>query len=198
MEAKLCPDGSYVGRGGPDCDFDLCPGEQTKGGVSTGSSGSTSGAMGSIAAVNPVSPTTPAATPVPNSAWDVYKNPTYFLTFSYPSGWEVRDLKPYPRTDVKFRHGYGPRQSFVARGWVEASSLPVAELIEQVKKEEGGTATDQPGQMLGSYSVSIVRITNGTTSVDHWFVRAHDLSYHFTATGSVSEVAEIAKTYKIQ
>jgi tryptophan-rich sensory protein len=25
MEAKLCPDGSYVGRVGPDCEFALCP-----------------------------------------------------------------------------------------------------------------------------------------------------------------------------
>lgn len=27
MDAKLCPDGSYVGRIGPDCQFALCPGE---------------------------------------------------------------------------------------------------------------------------------------------------------------------------
>jgi hypothetical protein len=27
MEAKLCPDGSYVGRTGPDCEFSPCPGE---------------------------------------------------------------------------------------------------------------------------------------------------------------------------
>lgn len=26
MEAKLCPDGSYVGRGGPNCEFAPCPG----------------------------------------------------------------------------------------------------------------------------------------------------------------------------
>ncbi len=26
MDAKLCPDGSYVGRVGPDCEFALCPG----------------------------------------------------------------------------------------------------------------------------------------------------------------------------
>ncbi len=26
MEAKLCPDGSYVGRMGPDCKFEQCPG----------------------------------------------------------------------------------------------------------------------------------------------------------------------------
>ncbi len=27
MEAKLCPDGSYVGRTGPNCEFTACPGE---------------------------------------------------------------------------------------------------------------------------------------------------------------------------
>lgn len=25
MEAKICPDGSAVGRSGPKCEFDLCP-----------------------------------------------------------------------------------------------------------------------------------------------------------------------------
>ena len=25
MEAKECPDGSYVGRGGPNCEFTECP-----------------------------------------------------------------------------------------------------------------------------------------------------------------------------
>ena len=25
LEAKMCPDGSYVGRVGPDCQFALCP-----------------------------------------------------------------------------------------------------------------------------------------------------------------------------
>ncbi len=27
MDAKQCPDGSYVGRVPPDCDFAPCPGE---------------------------------------------------------------------------------------------------------------------------------------------------------------------------
>ncbi len=25
MEAKMCPDGSYVGRTGPNCEFSPCP-----------------------------------------------------------------------------------------------------------------------------------------------------------------------------
>lgn len=31
MEAKVCPDGSYVGRSGPNCEFDPCPGENNQG-----------------------------------------------------------------------------------------------------------------------------------------------------------------------
>lgn len=31
MEAKQCPDGSYVGRTGPNCSFAACPGETTSG-----------------------------------------------------------------------------------------------------------------------------------------------------------------------
>lgn len=27
MDAKVCPDGSYVGRVGPNCEFAPCPGE---------------------------------------------------------------------------------------------------------------------------------------------------------------------------
>ncbi len=30
MEAKLCPDGSYVGRGGPNCEFANCPSQVVK------------------------------------------------------------------------------------------------------------------------------------------------------------------------
>jgi plastocyanin len=29
LEAKLCPDGSYVGRVGPNCEFALCPGSSS-------------------------------------------------------------------------------------------------------------------------------------------------------------------------
>lgn len=29
MDAKMCPDGSYVGRTGPKCEFQACPGDKT-------------------------------------------------------------------------------------------------------------------------------------------------------------------------
>jgi hypothetical protein len=44
MDAKLCPDGSYVGRTGPNCEFAVCPGgspvtSSGTGGVSPNGSG---------------------------------------------------------------------------------------------------------------------------------------------------------------
>ena len=36
MEAKLCPDGSAVGRTGPNCEFAACPGEPGAGGGDAG------------------------------------------------------------------------------------------------------------------------------------------------------------------
>lgn len=39
MEAKLCPDGSYVGRTGPNCEFAACPGATSTGGTAPYDSG---------------------------------------------------------------------------------------------------------------------------------------------------------------
>ncbi|HEY9480731.1 MAG TPA: hypothetical protein VIR98_00690 [Candidatus Paceibacterota bacterium] len=33
MDAKLCPDGSYVGRQGPNCEFAQCPGTSSSSGT---------------------------------------------------------------------------------------------------------------------------------------------------------------------
>lgn len=52
MEAKQCPDGSYVGRSGPKCEFDPCP---TAGGGGTGILPLNSGVNGTIM-VGPVCP----------------------------------------------------------------------------------------------------------------------------------------------
>lgn len=30
LEAKICPDGTYVGRTGPNCEFDECPTKEIK------------------------------------------------------------------------------------------------------------------------------------------------------------------------
>jgi hypothetical protein len=50
QEAKLCPDGSYVGRTGPQCQFSLCPTENTATttGVTTPPITTTSGISGIV------------------------------------------------------------------------------------------------------------------------------------------------------
>jgi hypothetical protein len=48
LEAKVCPDGSAVGREGPNCEFAACPdeGAVTSTGTTTGSTGGTTGGAG--------------------------------------------------------------------------------------------------------------------------------------------------------
>lgn len=45
MEAKMCPDGSYVGRTGPKCEFTPCPIVSTSTTSTSGVSGNISGAV---------------------------------------------------------------------------------------------------------------------------------------------------------
>jgi hypothetical protein len=55
MEAKLCPDGSYVGRQGPNCEFAQCPSSSSNdnGGSSTSTTGSAK--IGQTIVVNGIS-----------------------------------------------------------------------------------------------------------------------------------------------
>jgi hypothetical protein len=41
MDAKLCPDGSYVGRTGPKCEFSACPNSTSTSATSSGTTGDT-------------------------------------------------------------------------------------------------------------------------------------------------------------
>jgi hypothetical protein len=62
MEAKLCPDGSAVGRTGPNCEFAACP------------------------STTPVPSSTimPSTSPVSTAGWKTYRNDTYGFEVKYP------------------------------------------------------------------------------------------------------------------
>jgi len=64
MEAKLCPDGSSVGRSGPNCEFAECPAVQ-----------------------NPS--TEPAQNEV--ASWKTYNENDFGFSFKYPNAWIVND-----------------------------------------------------------------------------------------------------------
>src|SRR5438552_2056135 len=72
MEAKQCPDGSYVGRTGPKCEFATCP--------STGS--------GQVS--------------VGTETWKTYTNTQYGFEFKYPNTFSVEDSSNIgiPKTEV--------------------------------------------------------------------------------------------------
>ena len=56
MEAKLCPDGSYVGRTGPNCEFSKCPSE----------GGSAMGMIAGKVSIGPLCPVEPCPGPTPD------------------------------------------------------------------------------------------------------------------------------------
>lgn len=62
LEAKLCPDGTSVGRSGPNCDFDACPApsstpivEPTEGTPSASPNATNSGNLNTMPAESPIS-----------------------------------------------------------------------------------------------------------------------------------------------
>ncbi len=60
LEAKLCPDGSSVGRTGPNCEFSPCPNAAT-----------------------------PTPSPDPFASWKTYSNDQYGFSIMYPAEYKV-------------------------------------------------------------------------------------------------------------
>jgi hypothetical protein len=81
MDAKICPDGSSVGRTGPNCEFTACPGEGN-------------GANG----------TTQPTTQVPAN-WETYNATEFGFSFAYPPTAEVTIQESFPPTIVVFQKG---------------------------------------------------------------------------------------------
>jgi hypothetical protein len=85
LEAKICPDGSSVGRTGPNCEFEACPSGGAM--INDTNSGQTS-----------------SGTTVP-AGWQTYAAAEFGFKFSYPPTAEVRVQESYPPSYVVFQKG---------------------------------------------------------------------------------------------
>jgi len=72
QEAKQCPDGSYVGRTGPNCEFAPCPSEALCEGGKCPASGGEKLESGMLDTSN----------------WKTYRNDKYGFEVKYPTGWQ--------------------------------------------------------------------------------------------------------------
>lgn len=125
QEAKICPDGSSVGRTGPDCQFAACPSVK------------------------------PTQTPVASSSADILVWKTYTgenYSFQYPADWILNDNSGYlesvnvenPKKTVnllisngQYPYGFGAEQDVVINNlaiFVDGKTYQVKELVTAGKK----------------------------------------------------------------
>jgi hypothetical protein len=101
MEAKICPDGSTVGRVAPNCDFAPCPvvngNSNTTGTFNTGGNKNAATNVNSGVNVNAVVNTNVSVntnTVVdPTAGWKTYTNTTYGYSFKYPADWVLNEYR---------------------------------------------------------------------------------------------------------
>ena len=82
QEAKQCPDGSYVGRTGPNCEFAACPASSAAQSAAT-SSVDVSTAHSTDSTGSPQASSGQVS--VETETWKIYKNAKYGFRFSYPA-----------------------------------------------------------------------------------------------------------------
>lgn len=80
MEAKQCPDGSYVGRTGPNCEFTECPASAPAQPVM----GTTATDTSTRQIPNPSVGSSQTSTTISTSTWKLYRNTKYGFKFLYP------------------------------------------------------------------------------------------------------------------
>lgn len=137
MEAKLCPDGSSVGRTGPNCEFATCPG------------------------TSPVSPdnsftTKPAPVVDETANWKTYTDKDYGFEIRYPLGWEAQlvqgDIWFHPVSSIVSSEGV--QIWVVDKGIRKSSNIPVS--AKQISSPErdfylSGTPTAVLDNMVSTF-----------------------------------------------
>lgn len=83
-DAKLCPDGSYVGRTGPNCEFTACPETNTNVTVNTNSGTNTN------------------STTDETTDWKTYTDNVNNFSIKYPPTWSYRQSEEIANTSVTF------------------------------------------------------------------------------------------------
>lgn len=125
MDAKLCPDGSYVGRVGPNCEFALCPGASTSTdemATTTGIINSVTNASSTLTATTSVSLATSTTVTFtssgfsPSSVIVAEGGKVTFVNNSSASMWPASDPHPthngYPGFDAEKAIGNGGSWTF--------------------------------------------------------------------------------------
>ncbi len=138
LEAKLCPDGSTVGRSGPRCEFATCPGA-----LATSTTEKTSAAA--------------TTTKTIESAWKHYTHAGLNYSFDYPRTWETFESpeEQFPGTRVQPQNPQLNLDDRFSSPYIYFDVSVNDRTIDAVR-----------GQYAGKAKASEITITERTTTVD--------------------------------
>jgi hypothetical protein len=214
LDAMECPDGTMVGRSGPDCAF-VCPDGRTYGG-----SGNDASLYESLNDTSEGSPDTDTETDEsPDTSTDssddsdddndftlpedvredvefdnTYHNPNHAITYRFPTVLDVRDTKPYPRSDILFRHGFFDTDINIDDGYVEASSLSLQELLEKTKQEYPDyTVIELSDATYTGDTWKHYAFVQGILTHEHIFMERGGKTFHLWSSGLSYRIAHFAE-----
>jgi hypothetical protein len=148
QEAKQCPDGSYVGRTGPNCEFAACP---------------------------TVMASSTASTTLDTSNWQRFIDSQYGLTAKYPANWYLNgSIATGGTADVfdSFPASQAAHGSWIFEGSGEITIYRSSSSLQQVMNSElsGESATSSVIIVDGTQGLKASYDTYDSKNVDQKFV----------------------------
>lgn len=181
MDAKICPDGSSVGRTGPNCEFTACP-------LSTSTP--------SIPTSTPVSKST-SSVRIPN--WEIYNN--YGFEVQYPPFLKVVENPPTPEKylySVSFENPLAnqstPGQKIVFNVSIFKDSNQLQSAFKLL------TLEDQGKVMVGGYQAKKLFVAIKYTEATIYTIALKNMSLIFYGSDyseiSKNDISKILSTFK--
>lgn len=188
MEAKQCPDGSYVSRTGPNCEFTPCPGIANNNIV--GNDRDEHGCIGSAGYTwceeKQKCLRVWEESCVDTSNWETYKNTQYGFEFQYPSDWYLYADDPSDIFIQKDKEDLGSVPGPHANALeIKINKVNVGETLEKAseKLKQPDIKYQQSDYTIsGIKGMKLVSVCEGVgCGAPEWIVIKNDNLYYFNS-----------------
>lgn len=154
-EAKICPEGSAVGRTSPSCEFAACPNANSNANVSLNVNASTN--------TNASDPT---------AGWKTYTNTVVGYSVKYPTNWVVKEVyllnDPLFNVPVRFITIFNPNNKYLLTIGVRTNGSDTR-LTDKTVVGNAGTLVNGKSVTIGDASVGTMMLVEDSKTKDILF-----------------------------